>query len=147
MGQVLHGSARTTAALRRAIQDSQASLKELAGRYGINAKTVAKWRKRSSVEDAVMGPKQPHSTVLTEEQEMLLEYRKTILNALKDVSNSLVAYKETRERRKEQMALVVSATDAVRLAKLRYSGGNTSYLEVLTTDTDLYDGQLQLAQN
>ena len=81
-----------------------------------------------------------------QEQEMLLEYQKTILNALKDVSNSLVAYKETRERREEQTALVVSATDAVRLAKLRYSGGNTSYLEVLTTDTNLYDAQLQLTQ-
>lgn len=77
---------------------------------------------------------------------MLLEYRKTILNALKDVSNSLSAYKETREQREEETALVVSATDAVRLAKLRYSGGNTSYLEVLTTDTDLYDAQLRLAQ-
>ena len=30
---------------------------------------------------------------------------------------------------------------------MRYSGGNTSYLEVLTTDTDLYDAQLQLAQS
>jgi len=51
MGQVLHGSARTTAAVRRAIQDSQASLSKLASHYGINAKTVAKWRKRNSVED------------------------------------------------------------------------------------------------
>ena len=81
-----------------------------------------------------------------QQQEMLLEYQKTILNALKDVSDSLVAYQETRERREAQTALVVSATDAVRLAKLRYSGGNTSYLEVLTTDTNLYDAQLQLAQ-
>lgn len=81
-----------------------------------------------------------------QQQEMLLEYRKTILNALKDVSNSLVAYKETRERREEQTALVTSAADAVRLAKLRYSGGNASYLEVLTTDTNLYDAQLNLAQ-
>jgi multidrug efflux system outer membrane protein len=82
-----------------------------------------------------------------QEQEMLLEYRKTILSALKDVSDSLVAYKQTRERREQQAALVVSAADAVRLARLRYSGGNTSYLEVLTTDTDLYDAQLQLAQS
>jgi multidrug efflux system outer membrane protein len=81
-----------------------------------------------------------------QEQEMLLEYRKTILNALKDVSDSLVSYKETRERREEQEALVTSAADAVRLARLRYSGGNTSYLEVLTTDTNLYDAQLQLVQ-
>jgi len=82
-----------------------------------------------------------------QEREMLLDYQKTILNALKDVSDSLVGYKETRERREQQAALVVSAADAVRLARLRYSGGNTSYLEVLTTDTDLYDAQLQLAQS
>lgn len=81
-----------------------------------------------------------------QKQEMVLEYQKTILNALKDVSNSLVAYRETRDRREKQTALVTSAADAVRLARLRYSGGNTSYLEVLTTDTDLYDAQLQLAQ-
>jgi multidrug efflux system outer membrane protein len=60
-------------------------------------------------------------------------------------SNSLVAYKETREQREEQSALVASATDAARLARLRYSGGNTSYLEALTTETNLYDAQLQLA--
>jgi multidrug efflux system outer membrane protein len=82
-----------------------------------------------------------------QEQEMLLAYQKTILNALKDVSDSLAGYKETRERREEQTAQVVSAADAVRLARLRYFGGNTSYLEVLTTDTDLYDAQLQLAQS
>ena len=49
MGQVLHGSATTTEAIRRAIQHSQESLRGLAKRYGINPKTVAKWRKRSSV--------------------------------------------------------------------------------------------------
>jgi outer membrane protein, multidrug efflux system len=81
-----------------------------------------------------------------QEQEMLLEYQKTILNALKDVSNSLVTYKETREHREEQSEEVRSAADAVRLARLRYAGGNTSYLEVLTTDTDLYAAQLLLAQ-
>jgi transposase-like protein len=58
MGQVLHGSATTTEAVRRAIQNSQASLKELSARYGINPKTVAKWRRRSSVCDARMGPKE-----------------------------------------------------------------------------------------
>ncbi|SFP98551.1 Sel1 repeat-containing protein [Nitrosomonas cryotolerans] len=43
MRQILHGSARTTAAVRRAIQDSQESLNVLAKRYAINPKTVAKW--------------------------------------------------------------------------------------------------------
>jgi multidrug efflux system outer membrane protein len=81
-----------------------------------------------------------------QKQEMVLSYQNTILNALKDVSNALVSYKETRERREQQGEQVEAAADAVRLARLRYSGGNTSYLEVLTTDTNLYAAQLQLAQ-
>jgi hypothetical protein len=55
MGQVLHGSATTTEAIRRAIQHSQESLRTLAGRYGINQKTVSKWKKRSSVADLPTG--------------------------------------------------------------------------------------------
>jgi hypothetical protein len=39
MGQVLHGSATTTEAVRRAIQHSQESLRVLAKRYGINQKS------------------------------------------------------------------------------------------------------------
>ncbi len=46
MGQVLHGCARTTAGIRREIQQSAESLEVLAKRYGINPKTVAKWKKR-----------------------------------------------------------------------------------------------------
>ena len=42
MGQVLNGCARTTEAVRRAIQHSQTSLNALAAQYGINPKTVAK---------------------------------------------------------------------------------------------------------
>jgi RNA-directed DNA polymerase len=49
MGQVLHGSATTTEAIRRAIQNSEESLRALSKRYGINQKTVAKWKKRTSV--------------------------------------------------------------------------------------------------
>ena len=49
MGQVLHGCATTTHAVRTAIQRSKAPLKELAARYGLNHKTVAKWRKLENV--------------------------------------------------------------------------------------------------
>ena len=69
MGQVLHGCATTTEAVRRAIQHSQESLMVLAARYGINPKTVAKWRKRRHVTDARMGPKEVRSTVLSVEEE------------------------------------------------------------------------------
>ena len=56
MGQFLHGSDRTTAALRRMIQHNQESIARLAARYDLNAKTVAKWRRRITVEDAKMRP-------------------------------------------------------------------------------------------
>ena len=68
MGQVHHGSATTTAAVRPAIQHRQASLRRLSRRYGINPKTVAKWKKRSSIEDLRTGPRTPRSTVLTIEE-------------------------------------------------------------------------------
>ena len=85
MGQVLHGSARTTAAVRRAIQHSQESLNRLAQRYDINPKTVAKWKKRTHVHDAPMGPKEPRSTVLTPEQEAAcIAFRKHTLLPLDD---------------------------------------------------------------
>ena len=69
MGQVLQGSATTTEAIRRAIQHSQESLRALAKRYGINQKTVAKWKSRTSVADVPTGPKEPKSTVLTADEE------------------------------------------------------------------------------
>lgn len=85
MGQVLHGSATTTAAVRRAIQHSQESLNRLAERYDINPKTVAKWKKRTHVADAPMGPKQPRSTVLTPDQEAAcVAFRKQTLLPLDD---------------------------------------------------------------
>jgi transposase InsO family protein len=92
MGQLLHGSARTTAAIRRAIQHSQESLRVLAGRYDLNVKTVAKWRKRTQAENAPMGPKQPPSTVLTREEEALIvAFRRHTLLPLDDCLYSLQA--------------------------------------------------------
>jgi transposase InsO family protein len=85
MGQVLHGSARTTAAVRRAIQPSQASLRALAKRHGINPKTVAKWKQRSSVADQCTGPKTPRSTVLSPgEEAILVAFRRHTLLPLDD---------------------------------------------------------------
>lgn len=72
MGQVLHGSAKTKEAGRRAIQNSQESLRTLSKRYRINPKTVAKWKKRSSVTDLPTGPKEPRSTVLSLEDKVLI---------------------------------------------------------------------------
>jgi len=92
MGQVLHGCARTTEAVRRAIQHSQESLNKLAARHGINPKTVAKWRKRQTVQDAPMGPKEVRSTVLTKEEEAAcVAFRQHTLLSLDDCLYSLQA--------------------------------------------------------
>ena len=85
MGQVLHGSARTTEAVRRAIQNSQESLRALSKRYGINQKTVAKWKKRTSVADHPTGPKKAHSTVLSADEEaIIVAFRRHTLLPLDD---------------------------------------------------------------
>src|SRR6059058_6169772 len=85
MGQVLHGSATTTEAIRRAIQHSKESLRALSRRYGINQKTVRKWKARSSVVDRRTGPKEPRSTVLSIEAEaVIVGFRRHTLLPLDD---------------------------------------------------------------
>ena len=85
MGQVLHGSATTTEAVRRAIQHSQESLRALARRYGVNPKTIAKWKGRRSVTDLPTGPKDPKSTALSiEEEAMIVAFRRHTLLPLDD---------------------------------------------------------------
>src|ERR1700722_17841753 len=92
MGQILHGCATTTEAIRRAIQHSQESLRALAKRYGINQKTVAKWKSRSSLADLPTGPKEPKSTVLSiEEEAIVVAFRKHTLLPLDDCLYSLQA--------------------------------------------------------
>lgn len=92
MGQILHGCAKTTEAVRRAIQNSQESLKALARKYAINPKTVAKWKRRSSAQDAPMGPKNPHSSILSlEEEAICVTFRKHTLLPLDDCLYALQA--------------------------------------------------------
>ncbi len=92
MGQVLHGCATTTEAVRRAIQHSQESLRALAKRYGINQKTVAKWKKRTSAADLPTGPKDARSSVLSiEDEAVIVAFRKHTLLPLDDCLYALQA--------------------------------------------------------
>ena len=85
MGHIRHGSASTTHGIRAHIQRSQASIAELSRELGINPKTVAKWRKRQTVEDQKTGPKEPRSTVLSEgEEAMVVAFRRHTLLPLDD---------------------------------------------------------------
>jgi hypothetical protein len=92
MGQILHGSAATTHAVRAAIQRSKASVAELAAQYHLNPKTVRKWRKRKSVEDLPMGPQDARSLVLSAEEEAVcVAFRKHTLLPLDDCLYALQA--------------------------------------------------------
>jgi len=77
-------------------------------------------------------------------KELLDTYQQTIAGALRDVSNALSAYTKTREYRVRQERETAAAADAVRLARMRFEAGATSFLEVLTNDANLYSSQLTL---
>jgi multidrug efflux system outer membrane protein len=85
---------------------------------------------------------------LTEAQqrEMLVTYERTVQNALREVSDSLIGYDRTRRQREQQDQLVRALSDAVRLSTLRYKGGLDSYLQVLDAQRNLFSGELILAQ-
>jgi transposase-like protein len=71
-------------------REGQASLAQLSKELSINAKTVAKWRKRQTVEDLKTGPKEPRSTVLTEAEEAtIVEFRRHTLLPLDDCFHAL----------------------------------------------------------
>src|SRR5229473_7013832 len=80
------------------------------------------------------------------QQEALLTYQQTIQQAFRGVSDALVEYRKDREFREQQQQLAFSAQDAARLSETRYRGGATSYLEVLTNETNYFDAELGLAQ-
>ncbi len=86
----LHGSARTTPRVRAELQASQEATRVLAARYGLNPKTVAKWRGRATTTDRPMGPSRPSSTVLSEAEEaIVVEFRRRTLLPLDDVLGCL----------------------------------------------------------
>ena len=81
-----------------------------------------------------------------QKREMLLDYRKTIYTAFREVSDALIRYDRTREQRGQQDHLVQALAETVRLSTLRYQGGTDSYLQVLSAERDLFQGQLAQAQ-
>ena len=71
-----HGSATTTPSVREAIQASEEKNTVLAKRYGVDRKTIAKWKARKFSSDVPMGPKNPRSKFLTLDDEVIiLAYR------------------------------------------------------------------------
>ena len=79
-----------------------------------------------------------------QEREALLAYRQSIFTGLSDVSDALVGYDRTRSQTDQQVLLVKALDESTRLSKLRYQGGLDSFLQVLDSERNLFQGQLSL---
>ena len=75
----------------------------------------------------------------------IIDYQKTVQNAFREVSDSLIAYRKVREVRAQRELLVNTVRDRSRLAYLRYNGGVATLLEALDADRDLFDAERSLA--
>jgi len=77
-------------------------------------------------------------------QEALLRYQQTILQALREVSDSLVEVRKRQEFRVQQELLTKALADASQVSRMRYEGGVSSYLEVLDTERQYFQAELDL---
>lgn len=80
-----------------------------------------------------------------QQQEALFNYQKSIQNAFADVDNALVDRSTSLDRLSALRGDVAANVDYVRLARLRYDNGYTSFIEVLDADQRLFSAQLALA--
>jgi hypothetical protein len=85
MGNIYHANAKTTVRIRKEIQESKESIAQLAERYSLNPKTVAKWRRASDCVDGRSGSKAPKSALSTQEQHIVCEFRRITKFSLDDV--------------------------------------------------------------
>jgi outer membrane protein, multidrug efflux system len=150
--QLIAANARIGAA--RALYFPQIALTGVAGYQSsaltaLFASSAGFWTAGAALAQPIFNAGRLRSNVrLTEaqQQEAALIYEQTIRGAFRDVSDALIAYRKTREVSQQQKLLVDSAQDATRLSQLRYSGGASSYLEVLTNDTNYFSAELALVQ-
>jgi multidrug efflux system outer membrane protein len=77
---------------------------------------------------------------------LLVNYERTVQNAFREVSDSLIAYRKVREVRGQRELLVTTLRDRSRLSYMRYNGGVANLLEALDADRELFDAELSLAQ-
>ena len=81
-----------------------------------------------------------------EQQQAVLQYKQTIQQAFQQVADSLIAFRKYREYREHEQVLEDAAKSASDLSHLRYNAGATSYLEVLTNETNYFASELNVAR-
>jgi multidrug efflux system outer membrane protein len=79
-------------------------------------------------------------------QETVLEYQSTVLNALQEVSNALIAREQLARERVEQAHAVRAYEEAVQVASARYTAGQANYYELLQEQQLLFPAENALTQ-
>jgi NodT family efflux transporter outer membrane factor (OMF) lipoprotein len=82
-----------------------------------------------------------------QQEQALASYERTVLTALEDVENALVAYLREGDRRRLLEEAVVANRQAVDLADDLYKKGLTSFIDVLDAQRALYLSQADLARS
>jgi len=77
-------------------------------------------------------------------RQAVAQYEQTILVAFREVEDALVAVCKTRDQTLAQEEQVTALRSALHLAELRYKGGISNYLDVLTSKRSLFDAELSL---
>lgn len=82
-----------------------------------------------------------------QQQQALLEYRKTILNALEEVDDAIAAYTKEKDRHGNLVAALNDGSAALHMARSRYQGGLTDFREVLDTGNLKLQAQRELSRS
>lgn len=80
-------------------------------------------------------------------QTNLALYEGTVLRALEEAENALVAYARAQREGAHLTESASASTDAARLARLRFDGGASDFLQVLDAERSLLDAEDRLAQS
>lgn len=88
--------------------------------------------------------KAAHSAAKASYEQEVYNYEKTLLNVFKEVDNTIITFRKTKEMRQSNEALYNSANSYHELAKIQYINGITSYLEVLDAQRQLFDAEIAL---
>jgi multidrug efflux system outer membrane protein len=106
-----------------------------------------------AVSGSVLGPLfrggaliESHRQAVAQWEAAKQQYEQTVITALAEVSNALVAQQQLEAVRAEQEQQVEALQQSVRLALLRYEGGLATYFEVLEAQQQLFPAQNALAR-
>jgi len=81
------------------------------------------------------------------QEQYLIAYETAILNALEEVENALIAYKEEQQRRQALIDATQAAEKSAELARLQYEAGLTDFTDVLEAQRSQLSFQEQLVQS